>query len=175
MLTLFLPKCCCHTSCYTLCLRVQPPILDFFTKTWNLLLKHPRREREIINMSLQNPAHLWVFLQHLPVNTRLRGREERSVQALGSPPRAGLLRLGTKALFSFIFTAALQSGSPTAACFLPGAVAPDLPLSKSACISFIWAGFLCAWGSPPGSLSGKSCLSSGLLPWMQRAAAKSLN
>lgn len=54
------------------------------------------------------------------------------MQALGSPPRAGLLSLGTKALFSFIFTAALQSGSPAAACFLPGAAAPDPPPSQSA-------------------------------------------
>ena len=57
-------------------------------------------------MPLQKPTHLCVFLQHLPVNTTFRGREERSMQVLGSTPSVGLLRLGTKALFSFIFTAA---------------------------------------------------------------------
>lgn len=86
------------------------------------------------------------------------------MQALGSPPRAGLLRLGTKALFSFIFTAALQSGLPTASCFLPGAVAPDLALGESPAFHIhLSTVSLC---SPLGSWSGKSCLS-WLLPWMQ--------
>lgn len=85
-------------------------------------------------MSLQSPPHLWGFLPACKYEVERERGEERSVQALGSPPRAGLLRLGTKALFSFTFTAALQSGSLTASRFLRGAGAPDPPLGASACV-----------------------------------------
>lgn len=48
----------------------------------------------------------YVFLQHLPVSTACSRPAGWSVQPLGSTPGVGPLGLGTKALLSFIFTAA---------------------------------------------------------------------
>lgn len=114
-------------------LHVQSPTLDFFTKEiCNLLLKHPRRKREMMMMII---IYYVTTEPYPPVGfsspraCKYEVERQRAKERAGScsPPRAGLLRLGTKALFSFIFTAALQSGS----CFLPGAVAPDLALGES--------------------------------------------